>query len=83
MKSEVTFPLLCEKCLGENPYLKMQRTPDGGTCKMCAKGFELFRWRPGRGESFRKTEVKSLKIGCGQRKYLLLNEISIDMMAQL
>lgn len=57
MSSEVTFPLLCESCLGENPYLKMQRTPGAGTCKMCAKGFELFRWRPGRGESFKKTEV--------------------------
>lgn len=57
MSSDVTFPLLCEGCLGENPFLKMQRTPGAGTCKMCAKGFELFRWRPGRGESYKKTEV--------------------------
>jgi hypothetical protein len=57
MNSEITFPLLCETCLGENPYLKMQRTPGAGTCKMCAKGCELFRWRPGRGESYKKTEV--------------------------
>ena len=51
------FPLLCEGCLGRNPYIKMQRTTLGGTCKMCTKGFELFKWRPGQGESYKKTEV--------------------------
>ena len=51
------FPLLCEGCLGRNPYIKMQRTTLGGTCKMCTKGLELFKWRPGQGESYKKTEV--------------------------
>lgn len=51
------FPQLCEGCLGTNPYVRMQRTPGGGTCKMCSKPFETFKWRPGRGESYRRTEV--------------------------
>jgi hypothetical protein len=51
------FPQLCEGCLGTNPYVRMQRNPGGGTCKMCSKPFETFKWRPGRGESYRRTEV--------------------------
>ena len=52
------FPLLCDGCLGSSPYVKMQRTPGGGTCKVCARGFEMFKWRPGRGECYKKTEVR-------------------------
>lgn len=51
------FPQLCESCLGSSPYVKMQRTPIGGTCKICIRPFELFKWRPGRGESYKRTEV--------------------------
>lgn len=54
---DIEFPLLCEGCLGSNPFVKMQHTPLGGTCKMCVKPYKLFKWRPGRGESYRKTEV--------------------------
>ncbi len=29
----------------------------GGVCKMCARPFTIFKWRPGRGEGYKKTEV--------------------------
>lgn len=51
------FPTLCEGCLGETPYVRMQKNPYGGTCKMCERPFTLFKWRPGRGEGYKKTEV--------------------------
>lgn len=51
------FPTLCEKCLGDNPYVRMQRNPYGGSCKICERPFTVFKWRPGRGEGNRKTEV--------------------------
>mmetsp|Transcript_23731 Transcript_23731/g.34799 ORF Transcript_23731/g.34799 Transcript_23731/m.34799 type:complete len:280 (+) Transcript_23731:198-1037(+) len=51
------FPMLCESCLGDNPYLRMQKQTFGGNCKMCDRPFTIFRWRPGRGEGYRKTEV--------------------------
>jgi pre-mRNA-splicing factor RBM22/SLT11 len=35
----------------------MQKNPYGGTCKMCERPFTLFKWRPGRGEGYKKTEV--------------------------
>ncbi|CAO3664601.1 unnamed protein product [Umbelopsis vinacea] len=37
------FPILCETCLGENPYVKWP--------------FTVFRWLPGLGMRYKKTEV--------------------------
>eukprot|EP01038_Epipyxis_sp_PR26KG_P009033 gene9033-12179_t len=51
------FPILCEGCLGENPYVRMMVDNFGGTCKMCSRPFTVFKWRPGRGEGYKKTEV--------------------------
>lgn len=51
------FPILCEKCFGDNPYVRMQKHTLGGTCKMCDRPYTLFKWRPGRGEPYRRTEI--------------------------
>ena len=51
------FPLLCESCLGESPYIRMQKAPYASGCKMCDRPFTVFKWRPGRGEGYKKTEV--------------------------
>eukprot|EP01039_Chlorochromonas_danica_P001077 gene1077-1167_t len=51
------FPTLCEACLGENPYVRMLVDRYGASCKMCQRPFTIFKWRPGRGEGYRKTEV--------------------------
>ena len=70
------FPLLCESCLGSSPYVKMQRTPIGGTCKICIRPFELFKWRPGRGESYKRTEVRiSTRPGSSRIDYDRINDL--------
>ena len=51
------FPIVCESCLGDNPYLRMQKEEHAGTCKMCERAFTLFRWKPGRKSAYIKTEV--------------------------
>lgn len=51
------FPHLCESCLGDNPYIRMQKLTNAGTCKMCDRPFDMFKWRPGRGVGYKKTEV--------------------------
>lgn len=51
------FPILCETCLGDNPYLRMTKEPYGRECKICERPFTVFRWKPGAKMRFKKTEV--------------------------
>ncbi|KAL4239272.1 RNA binding motif protein 22 [Mactra antiquata] len=51
------FPILCQTCLGDNPYLRMMKEKYGKECKICARPFTVFRWCPGARMRFKKTEV--------------------------
>ncbi|KAJ1657338.1 Pre-mRNA-splicing factor slt11 [Dispira simplex] len=54
---ESEFPILCETCLGENPYMRMTRQTHGRECKICERPFTIFRWCPGRNMRYKKTEI--------------------------
>eukprot|EP01015_Nassula_variabilis_P032781 TRINITY_DN7724_c0_g3_i1.p1 TRINITY_DN7724_c0_g3~~TRINITY_DN7724_c0_g3_i1.p1 ORF type:complete len:212 (+),score=26.97 TRINITY_DN7724_c0_g3_i1:66-701(+) len=51
------FPILCETCLGENPYVRMLKQPYGKECKICNRPFTVFRWKAGPKGRFKNTEV--------------------------
>nr|XP_020035812.1 pre-mRNA-splicing factor RBM22 [Castor canadensis] len=54
---DADFPILCQTCLGENPYIRMTKEKYGKECKICARPFTVFRWCPGVRMRFKKTEV--------------------------
>jgi len=54
---DAEFPILCQTCLGDNPYLRMMKEKYGKECKICSRPFTVFRWCPGAKMRFKKTEV--------------------------
>uniref|UniRef100_A0A0V0G8K8 Pre-mRNA-splicing factor RBM22 n=2 Tax=Triatominae TaxID=70999 RepID=A0A0V0G8K8_TRIDM len=51
------FPILCQTCLGDNPYIRMSKERYGKECKICSRPFTVFRWCPGARMRYKKTEV--------------------------
>ncbi|KAK1923016.1 hypothetical protein DB88DRAFT_440801 [Papiliotrema laurentii] len=43
--------------LGANPYIRMSKQEFGHECKICNRPFTVFRWNPGSGGRFKKTEI--------------------------
>jgi len=54
---ENDFPILCESCLGDNPYLRMIKETFGKECKTCSRPFTVFKWKPGPRSRYKKTEI--------------------------
>lgn len=38
------FPLLCEKCLGDNPFIRMIKMPNDAPCKLTNRPYNNFKW---------------------------------------
>lgn len=51
------FPLVCENCLGDDKYVRMTKANAGSTCKICERGFTVFRWKAGTRGRFKSTVV--------------------------
>ncbi|EAS02989.2 hypothetical protein TTHERM_00494500 (macronuclear) [Tetrahymena thermophila SB210] len=54
---DAEFPILCETCLGDNPYVRMMKEKHGQECKICTRPFTVFRWKAGTKGRFKKTEI--------------------------
>ncbi|CAF1236604.1 unnamed protein product [Rotaria magnacalcarata] len=54
---DAEFPILCQTCLGDNPYIRMMKERYGQECKICNRPFTIFRWCPGARMRFKKTEI--------------------------
>lgn len=52
-----TFPLVCETCLGDNPYIRMIRFTAAKECKICTRPYTSFRWQPGGKARYKSTII--------------------------
>ncbi|KAJ1512377.1 hypothetical protein HMI54_005191 [Coelomomyces lativittatus] len=56
-KEFLEFPVICQPCLGDNPYMRMTTQQNGQECKICTRPFTTHRWLPGVGMRYRRTEI--------------------------
>jgi len=54
---ETEFPLVCETCLGDNPYIRMTKQPHGKACKICETPFTVFAWQAGTTGRLKRVEI--------------------------
>lgn len=54
---ETEFPLVCETCLGDNPYVRMTKEPHGKKCKICETPFTVFAWQAGTKGRLKRVEI--------------------------
>ena len=54
---ETEFPLVCETCLGDNPYIRMTKEPHGKACMICETPFTVFSWQAGTKGRLKRVEI--------------------------
>lgn len=62
---ESEFPLVCETCLGDNPYVRMTKEPHGKKCQVCETPFTVFAWQAGTKGRLKRVEICK---SCAQAK---------------
>lgn len=58
------FPVACDRCYGENPYIRMLKEHFGQECRICFRPFTVFKWKGNKG-IFKRTCVCQ---GCSKDK---------------
>ncbi len=51
------FPLVCETCLGDNPYVRMTQEKFGKKCQVCETPFTVFAWQAGTKGRLKRVEI--------------------------
>ena len=54
---DTEFPLVCETCLGDNPYIRMTKEPFGKKCQVCERPFTVFAWQAGTKGRLKRVEI--------------------------
>jgi len=51
------FPQICETCLGPNPFVRMMKMPMSRECKVSARPYTAFRFKPGSNARYKETVI--------------------------
>lgn len=62
---DTEFPLVCETCLGDNPYVRMTKEAHGKKCQVCETPFTVFAWQAGSKGRLKRVEICK---SCAQAK---------------
>jgi len=62
---DTEFPLVCETCLGDNPYVRMTQEKFGKKCQVCETPFTVFAWQAGTKGRLKRVEICK---SCAQAK---------------
>lgn len=54
---DTEFPLVCETCLGDNPYVRMTKESFGKKCQICDVPFTVFAWQAGTKGRLKRVEI--------------------------
>lgn len=64
-EGDTEFPLVCETCLGDNPYVRMTKEAFGKKCQICEMPFTVFAWQAGTKGRLKRVEICK---SCAQAK---------------
>ncbi len=56
-EGDTEFPIACETCLGDNPYLRVMRDRLAKGCSVCERPMTSFRWKPGPKARYKSTVI--------------------------
>ena len=56
-EGDTEFPLVCETCLGDNPYVRMTKEAFGKKCQICEAPFTVFAWQAGTKGRLKRVEI--------------------------
>jgi pre-mRNA-splicing factor RBM22/SLT11 len=56
-EGDTEFPLVCETCLGDNPYVRMTKEAFGKKCQICDTPFTVFAWQAGTKGRLKRVEI--------------------------
>ena len=54
------IPIACNKCLGDNPYVRMMKADYDKECKLCCRPFTVFKWKINNSYKYFTTEICQL-----------------------
>ena len=73
------FPIVCEDCLGKNPYIRMLKEIYSRQCRICERPYTFFKWKGNSKERMRETwccgtcaKIKNICQSCFRDLNLLL-----------